>query len=384
MSDAFEQIRAELDQSGVPAALDRLVETLRGEKKHHELFEVLKMRVRHGLGLPLLYSDSGEDLDGARREKLEEGLIDACREVGMLLLDDGKIREGWMYMRPVGDTVAAAEKLASIEPDDNNVDELVEVSLHEGVDVDRGYAIVLERYGTCNAITTLESLVHGCTPQQQRGPVSQLVRHVYRELSDSVRAHVVQEEGIQPPDASLSQLVVDRDWMFGEHGYHIDTSHLSATVRFARVLEDPALLRLAWELTEYGRRLNAQFQYPGDEPFVDHYPSHALYFRALLREDVSAALDYFRQRAEALDVHEHGTAAGETYVALLARLGRFDEAIQATIELIPRDQQTSGLAPGLLDLSSQAGNYDRVLELFRERDDLLGYATGLMQAKLGR
>ena len=34
-----------------------------------------------------------------------------------------------------------------------NIDELVEVLLQEGVDVERGFQIVLDSYGTCNSIT---------------------------------------------------------------------------------------------------------------------------------------------------------------------------------------------------------------------------------------
>src|SRR5688500_448003 len=91
----------QVSNRGPLAILDQLMQQLRAQKKYHELFEALKMRVREQLGLPLLYGDAMDDLDETRREKLEDGLLDACREVGMLLLDEGKIREGWMYLRPV-------------------------------------------------------------------------------------------------------------------------------------------------------------------------------------------------------------------------------------------------------------------------------------------
>ena len=88
--------------------------------------------------------------------------------------------------------------------------------------------------------------------------------------------------------------MADREWLFQDNAYHIDTTHLASTVRIARVLADPADLRLALDLTEYGRRLSQQFQYQGDEPFVETYPSHALYFQALLGENVEEALAYFQ------------------------------------------------------------------------------------------
>ena len=80
----------------------------------------------------------------------------------------------------------------------------------------------------------------------------------------------------------MPALLEDREWLFLNNNYHLDTTHLAATVRFARALDAAEPLRLALELTEYGRRLSAQFQYPGDPPFTNVYPSHAIFFRALL------------------------------------------------------------------------------------------------------
>ena len=99
----FERIEAAWTAGGVAGALEALCEQLRAGKKHHELFEALKMRVRHRIGLPLLYGDGSDELDESQRVKLEDGLIEACREVGTLLMNQGRVREGWMYLRPVGD-----------------------------------------------------------------------------------------------------------------------------------------------------------------------------------------------------------------------------------------------------------------------------------------
>src|ERR687883_174915 len=102
MPSEFDELQ-QASTRGVAAVLERLVEQLRAQKQYHELFEALKMQVRHRLGLPLTYSETPDSLDDDRRNQLEEGLIGACREAGTLLLKAGKIREGWMYLRPVGD-----------------------------------------------------------------------------------------------------------------------------------------------------------------------------------------------------------------------------------------------------------------------------------------
>ena len=380
----FDELHRVLDGGGVPAVLGKLEQIFRREKSFHQLFEVLKMKVRYRLDLPLQYNDLGDDLNEAQREALEVGLIDACRDVGQALIEEGHVRDAWMYLRPVGDKSAMAKVLDRVPVNDENRDEVIEVALHEGIDVERGYRLVLEHYGTCNAITTLHQYAHGRQRDTIQGPAGLLVQHVYEELVQSVRSHIQREEGQIPNETTLLDLIKDREWLFGEYSYHLDASHLASTVQAARCLDTPALLQLACEMTDYGKRLNAQFQYPGEEPFVDMYPSHRLYFGALLGENQVKALQYFHHRAQQLDAYQHGTTAAEVYIDLLSRLGRFQEAIQATIELIPDNTHTTGLAPDLLQLAQQAGEYEKVLDVYRERTNLLGYATGLMQSMLNR
>jgi hypothetical protein len=102
------QLRRALAEGGVESVLSQLVGQLRDEHRYHELFEALRMRVRHALALPLLSAGDGDDLDETTRRELEEGLLRACREVGMLLLEEGKVRDGWVYLRPLGEKLAVA------------------------------------------------------------------------------------------------------------------------------------------------------------------------------------------------------------------------------------------------------------------------------------
>lgn len=372
----FDQLKEALERGGVTTALDQLAGYLRENKKYHELFEALKMKVRQELGLPLTYSDVGDELDESTRTKLEDGLIDACRDVGTALLREGAVREGWMYLRPVGDRMAAAAELAKIEANEENVEALIEVALHEGVDPKRGYGLVLEHHGTCNAITTYESVVVRQSTAAQQAAAGLLVEHVHSELLATVRADIAQQQGAEPTEESLKELVADRDWLFGEHSYHLDTTHLASTVRFSRLLEDESQLRLALDLTAYGRRLSSQFQYKGDPPFTDIYPSHSLYLGALLGDDVDAAVEYFRERAETLDPGEHGGLPVEAYVQLLERLGRHEVALDALLKFVEaQPNAATQVVPLMLELSQKAGNFEKLAAYCRGRGDLLGYAT---------
>lgn len=379
-SSEFDQLQSSLSAGGPDAALRHAAELLRQQKKHHELFEILKMQLRRRLGLPLLSLEPAEGLSDVQRTKLEDGLIAACREVGSALVKEGQVREGWMYLRPVGDKAEAAKLLGQIEATEQNYEELIDVCLHEGIDVGRGYGLVLEHYGTCNAITQYDSsLVR--RPRSEQAPAARLLlRRVHDDLVESVKADITRQEGQSPKEKTLKDLVLDRDWLFQDNSYHLDTTHLAATVRIARALTDPDDLRLALDLTEYGRRLSQQFQYQGDEPFAEMYPSSALYFQALLGENTEEAIQYFKSKAELLDPQYHGYVAIETYIDLLARLGRHREALDAAVKFGLGSIQPLGGAPPLVELARRSGEFAAVLAHCREKQDLLGFAAALVQS----
>lgn len=378
--DAFDQ--AEQDPAEL---LTKMVEHFREERQPLELFEALKMQIRHGLGMPVVATENEarpvEELD----RQLENGLVAACREVGTMLLEEGQIREGWMYMRPTGETQRAAELIGKMPVTDENADDVVQVLLHEGVDVARGFQIVLERQGTCNSITLYDQAVAGRSKAERQRAAAILLDHLYGELVESVRADIANRDSPAGDDENLAAMVEKRRWLFDEGVYHLDTSHLSSVVRFARVLDQPEQIQKAWELTQYGRRLHHQLQYPGEEPFVDFYPAHSAYFSALLGKQVDSSLAVFERKARACDVQEHGTQAIETYVDLLDRVNRPVEAMKAAIELIPADIPAARVTPLLLELAQKADDFQPVYDYCQAKGDVLGYvAAKALAAQISR
>ncbi|QDU26025.1 hypothetical protein ETAA8_10970 [Anatilimnocola aggregata] len=374
---SVQQLQSSLAQGGAAAVLVQAAEQLRKEKRHHELFEALKMQLRLRLGLPLQSSEGSDGLSEPLRKELEDGLIAACREVGTLLIKEGKVREGYMYLRPVGELAEARALLEQVVPDEDNTEELIEVLLHEGVDIGRGFQLMIDQYGTCSSITQYEQSVARRPRHEQQPAARKLLQKVHSDLVGSVKHDIARQEGGTPPENTLLELIRDREWLFFENAYHIDTTHLAATVRNARVLTDPTDLRMALDLTEYGRRLSQQFQYQGDEPFADQYPSNALYFQSLLGENVDEAIAYFQQKSELLDPQYHGSVPIETYVELLARLNKPGQAIAAAIKLNPKTVAPIGMAPSLIELAIQAKQFDAVLSHCQEQGDILGYAACL-------
>ena len=376
----YDQLQTLVASAQRDQALDELANHLRATGRYHELFEALKMKLRHRLGLPVAQSAPEEPLDDAIEMQLERGLIDACREVAELFLREGMIREGWMYMRPVGDRAAAAQALAGVEATDENLDALIEVLLYEGVDIARGYQLSLKKRGTCNSITLFEQALATRPRADQQVAAKLLVEHVHRDLFENLRRDIAQRHHQEPTGTSCAELLSENPELLRDGSYHLDTSHLASTVKFARVLDDPQALRLALDIATYGRQLHPQYQYPGDEPFLDLYLSSMAFFRALLGEQVDAGIRYFTQKADTVDQQEYGLLAVEVLIDLLSRCGRHADALAAYAKRVPVGARLMGIAPPLLQLSGRLGTYQQMQDICKQRQDLLGYAAALLQA----
>ncbi len=391
-NDDFMMLEQLVDKEGLQAAAQELVERMRQQKLYPELFEARKMLHRVELGLPPVHVDpigaqgkkSGAiQQDPQVQDELDKRLLDACREVGGGLMRSGRLQEGWMYLRAVGDDAFASEAMAAVEPTQDNLDLLLNLYVHEGVDIGRGTELCLKMRGTCNTITMLDSIVAMRGRSDQQAAVEALVKHVHQELLANLIADVTRRmpQVQAPEDRSIVAWLGLVPGLLRDGTYHLDTTHLASTVRFARVLDDPSTLKLAADLAEYGRQLHAQYQYSSEEPFADLYPMSLAWFRALMGEHVDAALRVFRQKAESIDLEEHGTIGIETYADLLARIGRPDEAGKYLIRTMPDGMRPFGVAPSLIELSSASGEFQPMKDHAKQRGDLIGFAAALLQSK---
>ncbi|MBX7072002.1 MAG: hypothetical protein K1X71_02550 [Pirellulales bacterium] len=374
-SNSFDGFVATLRSSGADRALEGLAKQLLSERRFHQLFDLRLLQARRRLELPIAPAQPIDELPREQRASLEAAYLESCQEVGSLFLAEEQLREAWMYLRPTGETESLAAALAACDPRDEQVESLVEIALHEGVAPAWGYQLALDRYGACSAITLFDQVAHGRTKSQRQAMAAVLVRHIHRELLSNVRADIEQRESVSLPDhATLAEIVATRPELFENLNYHLDSSHLAATVRIARLLEDAETLRLAADLCEYGRRLDSGYQYPGEEPFRQLYPASRLFFGAQLGERVEEALAHFGQRARNLPVNEQGTVAAEIYIALLARVGRPQEAMEAAAALLPPGSVLA-LAPSLLELVALGADLPGALDLLRKQGDLVNFAA---------
>ncbi len=186
-----------------------------------------------------------------------------------------------------------------------------------------------------------------------------------------------------PADRSrpIAHLVDQFPELVADESHHIDLSHLSTTLTFARSADQVDDWQQALDLAEYGAHLSATLLLPAEEPFVDFYPMHVAYFRALLDIDADTNLSLFAELATTVDPMQSGTMAAETYIDLLTRLQRYAMAADASAKLLAPGMATLGIAPTLLEVSSMGDDYSAYLAAAKSRGDLLGLAQGLIGQK---
>lgn len=383
MPTAFEEIAALASSGGAAAALDRLADVLREQKEYHKLFDALLLRRKYELGLSLTRPASLQDVPEEQRKQVEETYVQAARDVGELFLEAGDIPSAWMYLQVIREPEPVARAIAAVSPGAENgqrLEQIMQIALYQGVHPVRGVELMLAAHGTCSTITALDQVMHNLTPEQRQECAKVMVRSLYRDLRGSVLRHVQQRVPAVEPDTPLRQLISGREWLHEGGGYHIDVSHLSSVVRFARSISPPAEeLDLALQLAEYGQRLDPRLQYGGECPFDEYYPAHIAFFGALLDRNRDAALQYFRDKLAAQTDEQDRALPAYVLVDLLIRCGRAAEAVDIAAADLAR--LTDDAAFSFADLCVQTGRLDALRRAAAERGDLVGFTAALLQAE---
>ena len=372
---AFELVEQCLESAGSGAGIDFLVKKFREEKKYPQLFEARLMKKRYELGLPLIHNGPLNDLPEDKQRAYDEGSMEVAREVGRLFLAEGEIERAWPYFRAIGEAEPIREAIENLEVRDD-LDGVIEIAYHERVNPRKGFELALKNYGTCRAITYF-----GQYPSEEGREDSArlLTKTLYVELAENLGRTIEKNEDKAPATSSVSELIESRDWLFEGNSYYIDTSHVGSIVQYAVEWTDRETLEMAVELCAYGKRLAPMFQYKGQPPFEDVFADHEIYLRALLGEDVDAAIAHFTTKIVESDPDEVGTAPAQTLVKLLTRLERYGEAVDVFREHLGKADPTYLTCLNPQQLCQMAGDYERLRELAREEGDLLSFTAASIQ-----
>lgn len=381
----FVDLDQTLERSTPSEAVDRLCLLLKNKGDYHSLFEALLLQARQRTGLPTLLSQTGEELTQEQKTAYENEVRAAARTVGNYFLDEKNILNAWPYFRMINDASPVAKALDQYEPgdDDETFPAILDLAIQQGAHPERGYALLLKKYGICNAITTLgQSFPYSGEIRQKA--ITLLVNTLSNDLRNSLAAHVKELEGdIPPDDASIAQLLDGRDQLTADESYHIDVSHLSSVVQYALEMPAGETTRKVIDLCIYGARLSTRLQPNNDPPFEEGYKDYLAFFRTLNGINTEEGLSHFRLKAESMEDNSELTSPAEVYVHLLSQLGRYQEALTAFARYLAQANPRQLACPPATELARKSGDYAALAELALRRGDAVGYAVAkVSQAKL--
>src|SRR5438093_2218591 len=281
-SEAFDDLASTMARGGPAQTIDKMCQILREKKDYASLFYALLLKKRFELGVSPIPTGSAQELPEETHEPYEEAIRLAGREVGQLYLEQGDIPRAWVYFRMLGENEAVKAALDKYQPkEEDDVQQLVDIAFHQGVNPQRGFDLLLERFGICSAITMVSSQEMGMPADVRDYCIRKLVRALHAELCQRLKAEIGHHEGSAPDVASVKELIDGRDWLFADDFYHIDISHLGAVVQMSIFLSAGEELAMARELFEYGKRLSPRFLGAGEPPVESQYHDYAVYLAGL-------------------------------------------------------------------------------------------------------
>lgn len=377
----FDELQHTITREGPTAGIDRLCSRLREEKDYGSLFYTLLMKKRQELGVSPIPTGPAQELPETAHAAYEEAIRNAARMVGKLYLDDGNLPQAWAYFRMINEPEPVASALEKYQlGEEEDYQQLVHIAFYEGANPQKGFDWIVQRSGICNAITTVGS-VELPSAEVRRYCIQRLVRALYRELVERMKADLKNRTGELPPAETVRELLAMREWNFEEDYAHVDVSHLGSIIQMSIALGPGEELSLARELCEYGHQIKGQLHYAGDPPFEDMYHAYGLYLASLAGENVEGTIAYFRKKAEEADPETVGTYPAEVLVNLLLRLERPAEALAVARQYLAKVDNRRLSCPSIVELCQKANDYRTLVEIAREQNDAVHFVAGLIAAR---
>jgi hypothetical protein len=375
--ETYERLQTTLAEKGPRAAVDQLCADLRELGDFNALFYALLMKKRVELGVSPFPTGAAAELPPSTHEQYEQAIREAGRLVGTEFLKQNDLRKAWFYFNMLGEHDPVREYIDRAQPGEaDDVQPLVEVALYHGVHPTRGFDLVVERYGICNAITTYSGQDFSRFPAAKQHCIRSLVRSLYGQLLERLKSDLESRGVTVPKDATVGGLVASHPELFEEGAYHIDTSHLSSVVQFALEMDASPERKMAREVCAYGERLSDTFKFASDPPFENTYADYKILLDVLDGENVEAGLKHFRDKIEPAAA-EGSTFPAEVYVNLLLKVGRKDEALAVAKKYLAGENRQLS-CPGVYELCQQAGDFAGLAGAARTRGDGVNFLAGLI------
>jgi hypothetical protein len=366
--DLFNQLDDALRAEGPAAALSTLTGRLQEERQFGSLFYAMILRKRFELGISLLPTYP-ESISEPLRMELEKFARQSARLIMDLFLSAEDIPGAWPFAQMLEEYAPIAKALQEYQyRPEHDLQAVIDIAYHHGTDQRKGFDLILENLGICQAITTI-SVGQPPLPEQTRHYcVRRLVRALYQELCGRLLDDIESHEA-RRPSATMQDLLQDRPWLFRPDQAHIDVSHLAAVVQMALDLPDCEELLLAREMCRYGERLPVALRDGAEAPFEELYRDCGIYLEALTGINEANAIDHFERRLADSREKESTIRSAEVLVNLLLRLKRPSKALAVARDRLKQVDPRYTACPGLFELCIRAHDYRALAETAREHND---------------
>ena len=190
-AETYDRLRKTLASQGPTPAIEQLCADLRELGDFNALFYALLMKKRVELGVSPFPTGAASELPPETHAAYEQTIREAGRLVGGEFLKQNDLRKAWFYFNMLGEADPVREYIEQYEPTDaDDIQPVVEVGLYHGVHPAKGFDLVVERYGICNAITTYSGQDFSRFPAAKQHCIRSLVRSLYAQLLELSLIHI--------------------------------------------------------------------------------------------------------------------------------------------------------------------------------------------------
>ena len=379
-TSTFEAIEKSFSANGPAAAIEQLCESVRAIGDYDALFYSLLMKKRVELGITPFPTGVAADLPAEVHESYEQSIREAGRLVGDLYLERNDIRRAWFFFNMLGEPEPVREYIRNYQIDsERDPQPVIEIALYNGVDPVKGYALVLERYGICNAITTFSQQDFSRYPQAKLECIKLLVRALHLQLVERLGSDIVMRGHTFPQTTNIIEILYERDYLFADDAYHIDTSHLASVAQMSLELTGGDELLLARQLCAYGEKLGVHFQQEADPPFERTYADYKILLEVTADINVESGLKHFHDKIGP-EFESGNTFPAEVYVNLLLRLNRKAEALSVAKEYLASETRQMS-CPGVFELCQEAKDFSSLAQVAKQRADGVNFLAALIASR---
>ncbi len=382
-AEIYSQLRHTLESQGPVAAAEALCQAVRDIGDPTAYFYAMLVKKRVEWGISAFPAGPAASLPDRWQDAYEDAIREAGRAVGQWCIERGNLSAAWQFFHMLGEPMRMRDALEAYQPrDDDDVAAVIEIAWNQGVHPKKGFDLILQRNGICNAITMYSYKNFGDDRDLQNYCIRQLLRHLYDQLRERLCSDLA-SRGIEPaPELGVEALLLAYPDLVGEDSYHIDTSHLSSVLRFALHLSSGGEeLQWARELCAYGQRLGSTFQLQEDPPFERPYFDWRCYFDLLAGVQVEENLLHFRAKIAASSA-EGNTLPAEVMVNLLLKLQRETEALHLAREyLIEGNPYRPLTCPDVYELCHRVNDLATLSEVAQARGDGVSYLASLIEMR---